>query len=86
MQEGITTLGCLIKVVGIKNAPFDEFVINGFTFWLAARKCNDFKTGVFQCAAGMQTEALSHDQTKRESAKAAGSFKNLFAGFVEALG
>lgn len=37
-------------------------------------------------AAGMQTEALSHDQTKRESAKAADSFKNLFAGFVEALG
>lgn len=36
-------------------------------------------------AAGMQAEALSHDQTKRESAKAADSFKNLFAGFVEAL-
>ena len=36
-------------------------------------------------AAGMQAEALSHDQTKRESAKAADSFKNLIAGFVEAL-
>ncbi len=37
-------------------------------------------------AAGMQAEALSHDQTKRESALAADSFKNLFAGFVEAIG
>ncbi len=36
-------------------------------------------------AAGMQSEPLSHEQTKRESAKAADSFKNLFAGFVEAL-
>ncbi len=37
-------------------------------------------------AAGMQAEALSHDQTKRESAKAAETFKTLFSGFVEALG
>jgi len=36
-------------------------------------------------AAGMQAEALSHDQTKRESALAADSFKNLIAGFIEAL-
>jgi len=36
-------------------------------------------------AAGMQSEAPSHGQTKRESALAADSFKNLIAGFVEAL-
>lgn len=33
-------------------------------------------------AAGMQVEPLSHDQTKRESAKAAEKFKALFAGFA----
>lgn len=37
-------------------------------------------------AAGMQAEPLSHEQTKRESALAADSFKNLFAGFAEELG
>jgi len=36
-------------------------------------------------AAGMQAEPLSHEQTKRESALAATSFKNLIAGFAEEL-
>lgn len=37
-------------------------------------------------AAGMQAEPLSHEQTKRESARASERFKNLFAGFAGALG
>jgi len=37
-------------------------------------------------AAGMQVEPLSHEQTKRESAKASADFKALFAGLAERLG
>lgn len=37
-------------------------------------------------AAGMQSEPLSHEETKRESANASERFKNLFAGFAEAMG
>ncbi len=36
-------------------------------------------------AAGMQAEPLSHEQTKRESGKAAEQFKSLIAGFAEGL-
>ena len=37
-------------------------------------------------AAGMQAEPLSHEQTKRESAKASANFRALFAGLAERLG